>query len=124
MESELIEQLVASPPRLDPASLGPADHAREQLPERIREAVGTVEEKATPDEVEQYRGFILGVADVVAHTNKVSEQEQAVLDQLAGELAVGRQPPPRSRPPGASSRGTRPSRRFGAPAGVVYSWMR
>ena len=89
MESELIEQLVASPPRLDPASLGPADHAREQLPERIREAVGTVEEKATPDEVEQYRGFILGVADVVAHTNKVSEQEQAVLDQLAGELAVG-----------------------------------
>ena len=86
MESELIEQLGLAAPAW-PASLGPADHAHEQLPERIREAVGTVEEKATPDEVD-VRGYILGVADVVAHTNKVSEQEQAVLDQLAGELAV------------------------------------
>ena len=96
---ELIEQLVASPPHLDPASLGPRDQAREQLPERIREGVRTVEGKATPEEAEQYRSFILRVADVVAHAAKeggvlgiggkeVSEQEQAVLDELAGELAV------------------------------------
>jgi hypothetical protein len=96
---ELIEQLLASPPRLDPASLGPRDQAREQLPERIREAVRTVEEKATPEEAEQYRGFVLRVADVVARAAKeggvlgiggkqVSEQEQAVLDELGRELAV------------------------------------
>ena len=96
---ELIEQLVASPPQLDPASLGPPDQAREQLPERIREAVRTVEQKATPEEAEQYRSFILRVADVVARAAKeggvlgiggkeVSEREQAVLDELGRELAA------------------------------------
>jgi hypothetical protein len=95
--SELIEQLVSSPPQLDPASLGPPDQLREQVPQRIREAVGTVEEKATPDETAQYKSFILRVADVVAHAAKeggvlgiggkeVSEPEQAVLDELGREL--------------------------------------
>src|SRR5215207_2366167 len=93
--SELLEQLVASAPQLDPQSVGQA----EQLPERIREAVRIVEEKATPAETEEYRRFILRVADVVAHANKeggvlgiggkeVSQEEQAVLDQLASTLGT------------------------------------
>ena len=92
---ELLEAIVASAPQLDRASVG----APEQLPERIREAVGIVEEKATPEEAEQYRRFILRVADVVAHAHKeggvlgiggkeVSERERAVLDDLTGMLAA------------------------------------
>ena len=95
--SELLEQFAATAPRVDPASLGPADQLRQQLPERIREAVRIVEEKATPEEAEEYRRFILRVADVVAHAHKeggvlgiggkeVSEQEQAALDELARAL--------------------------------------
>jgi hypothetical protein len=95
--SELLEQVVATAPRVDPASLGPADQLRQQLPERIREAVRLVEEKATPEEAEEYRQFILRVADVVAHAHKeggvlgiggkeVSEQEQTALDELARAL--------------------------------------
>jgi hypothetical protein len=97
--SELIEELVSSPPQLDPTSLGKPDELRQQLPERIREAVRLVEEKATPEEAEQYRQFILQVADVVAHAAKeggvlgiggkeVSEEEQAVLDELRRELGA------------------------------------
>jgi hypothetical protein len=93
--SELIEQLVASAPQLDPKSVGQP----EQLPEQIREAVRTVEEKATPEEAEDYRRFILRLADVVAHAHKeggvlgiggkeVSEREQTVLDELTGMLAA------------------------------------
>jgi len=95
--SELLEQIVATAPQLDPASMGPADQLREQLPERIREAVRSVEEKATPEEADEYRQFILRLADVVAHAHKeggvlgiggkeVSPEEQAVLDQLASTL--------------------------------------
>ena len=40
------------------------------MPERIREAVRIVEEKATPEEAEEYRQFILRLADVVAHAHK------------------------------------------------------
>ena len=95
--SELLEQIVATAPQLDRASMGPADQLREQLPERIREAVRSVEEKATPEEADEYRQFILRLADVVAHAHKeggvlgiggkeVSPEEQAVLDQLASTL--------------------------------------
>ena len=94
--SELIEDVVASPPHVDPE----VHRIRsDQLPERIREAVRIVEQKATPEEVEEYRQFILRVADVVAHAHKeggvlgiggkeVSEQERAVLDQLASTLGT------------------------------------
>ena len=96
--SELIEQLVSSAPRLDPASMGQQDELRAQLPERIHGAVGLVDSKATPEEAQDYREFILRVADVVAHAKKeggvlgiggkeVSEQEQAVLAELRSQLA-------------------------------------
>jgi hypothetical protein len=96
--SELIEQLVASPPHVDQASLGPPEQARTDLTDRIGDAVRLVEQKATPEETDQYRQFILRVADVVAHAAKeggvlgiggkaVSEQEQAVLDELSAKLA-------------------------------------
>jgi hypothetical protein len=96
--TELIEQLVASPPQLDPRSLGQPDELTAKLPERIRSAIALVEQKATPEEAQEYRDFILRLADVVAHAAKeggvlgiggkeVTEQEQAALDELRGQLA-------------------------------------
>lgn len=92
--SELLEELVASPPSLNRESIGQPD----QVPEQIGEAVKLVEEKATPEEAEEYRQFILRLADVVAHAHKeggvlgiggkeVSEEEQAALDRLSSTLA-------------------------------------
>ncbi|HMJ95999.1 MAG TPA: hypothetical protein VK486_09110 [Thermoleophilaceae bacterium] len=92
---ELIEQLVASPPQLDPQSVGKPD----QIPDQIRQAVQTVEAKATPEEAEEYRQFVLRLADVVAHAHKeggvlgvggkeVSQDEQAALDQLSSTLSA------------------------------------
>jgi hypothetical protein len=93
--SELLEQLVASPPSLDPQSVQQPD----QIPEQIREALRIVEEKATPEETEDYRQFVLRLADVVAHAHKeggvlgiggkeVSPEEQAVLDRLSSTLGA------------------------------------
>lgn len=93
----LIGELVASPPQLDPSSFGQPDQLREQLPGRIREAVQTVEGKATPEETQQYREFVKRVAEVVANAAKeggvlgiggkpVSAEEQAALDQLESTL--------------------------------------
>ena len=67
--TELLNELVASPPSLDRESAGQPD----QIPEQIREAVRIVEEKATPEEAEEYRQFILRLADVVAtHTRRAA----------------------------------------------------
>ena len=92
--TELLNELVASPPSLDRESAGQPD----QIPEQIREAVRIVDEKATPEEAEEYRQFILRLADVVAHAHKeggvlgiggkeVSEEEQAALDRLSSTVA-------------------------------------
>jgi hypothetical protein len=93
--SELLEDVVASPPHVDPKSIGSPD----QLPEHIREALRILEEKATPEEAEEYRQFILRVADVVAHAHKeggvlgiggkeVSPEEQEALDRLSSTLSA------------------------------------
>jgi hypothetical protein len=95
--SELIQQLASSPPQLNPSQLGEPDQLRSQLPERIGAGVALVDQKAAPDEAREYREFMLHVADVVAHAAKeggvlgiggkdVTEQEQAVLDDLRGRL--------------------------------------
>ena len=97
--SELMKELVATPPGLNPTEMGPADQLRTQLPQRVEEAFRTVEEKATPEEAQEYRDFILRAADVVAHAAKeggvlgiagkeVSAEEQAALDELSGKLAA------------------------------------
>jgi hypothetical protein len=97
--SELIGALVSSPPHLDPRSMGQADQLRAQLPERIRSAIALIDQRATPEEAQEYRDFILRVAEIVAHAAKeggvlgiggkeVTEQEQAVLDELRGQLAT------------------------------------
>ena len=99
--SELIQGLVESPPQLNPAEMGPADRLRTELPQRVEEALRIVDEKATPEEAQEYRDFILRVADVVAHAAKeggvlgiggkeVSAEEQAVLDELAEKLSASR----------------------------------
>src|SRR4051794_6446460 len=64
--SELLKELVASPPSLNRESAGQPD----QIPEQIRDAIRLVEEKATAEEADEYRQFILRLADVVAHAHK------------------------------------------------------
>ncbi len=59
----------------------------------IREAVGLLEQKATPDEVEAYRTFVLGVATRVAKAHEeegepISPAEQAAIEKVASTLGT------------------------------------
>ncbi len=95
--SELLDEIVAANPEFDRERFRTPQDLAEQGPERLREAVALLEQKAAPEEVEGYKGFILSLADRVARAHKeggvlgiggkeVSESEQAVLDDLAGTL--------------------------------------
>ena len=59
--------------------------------QHIREAVATLETKATADEVEDYRRFVLSLAERVAHAHRedgaeVSAPEQTAIDNIKSSL--------------------------------------
>jgi hypothetical protein len=95
----LLEAIVSSAPHVDPQGFKDPGALQGRVHEAVREALRILEEKATPDEVEAYRRFVMKVADTVAHAHKeggflgiggkeVSESEQAALDDLAATLGA------------------------------------
>ena len=91
---DLLEAIVSSAPEIDREGLQDPEGLNARTDAVLREALGLVESKATPEEVEAYRKFVLGVGDTVAHAHReggflgiggkeVSEGEQAVLDDVA-----------------------------------------
>ncbi|HEX2161466.1 MAG TPA: hypothetical protein VHF88_06570 [Thermoleophilaceae bacterium] len=96
-ESELLDDLVSSPPAMQPPRVGSADEVPRVVDEHLRKAVGILETKATPDELEAYRGFVVTLAEAVANAHKeggflgvggtpVSDDERKALDEIAATL--------------------------------------
>ena len=95
--SELLDELVASPPAIDPAKMRSAGEAGQASSEGLREAVRLLEQKASSEEADAYRGFVRDVAGAVARAHKegvflgvggkeVSPEEQAALDEIEAAL--------------------------------------
>jgi len=96
--SELLDALVASPPALDPARVRSAGDIGQASSEGLREALRLLEQKASPEEVEAYKGFVRDVAGTTARAHKeggflgvggkeVSPEEQAALDEIEATLS-------------------------------------
>jgi hypothetical protein len=98
-ESELLDDLVAAPPSVDPNRIRSAGDLGSASSERLREALRLLEEKATPAEVDAYKRFVLTAAEAAANAHKeggfmgvggkqVSDEEQAALDDIAATLQL------------------------------------
>jgi hypothetical protein len=96
-ESELLDNLVSSPPTMDPQRVGSSGDVKGAVEQRLREAVGILEGKATAEELDAYRGFVVTLAEAVANAHKeggfmgvggtpVSEDERRALDEIAATL--------------------------------------
>jgi len=91
--SELLDAIVAERPEMEPKKYGSMEELRGQGLDRIREAVALLEQKATPDEVDDYKRFVVGLAERAAHAHKsggflgiggeeVSDAEREAMDQI------------------------------------------
>jgi hypothetical protein len=79
-ESELLDELVSERPDVDKTRAKSPDEMKERGLEKIREAVGLLEAKATPEELGDYRGFVVSLAERVAGAKgEVSEPETAAI---------------------------------------------
>ncbi len=90
-ESEVLDEIVAAKPEFDRHKYGTPEKLTQEGMQSLRDAVAALESKATPEEVEGYRSFVLALARRVAAAHKesgesVSPAEQAALDQLAAAL--------------------------------------
>jgi hypothetical protein len=73
-QSELLDEIVSSRPKTDHGKYSSREELRDDGLRRLRAAVGLLEAKATPDEVDGYRRFVLAVADKVAQAHREDDQ--------------------------------------------------
>lgn len=101
---ELLDEILAAKPEMDPKAFDSAQELHDQGLERLRGAVGLLESKASADEVEAYKGFVITLAENVAKRHKeggflgvggeeVSENESTALDEIAAALGTERTAP-------------------------------
>ncbi|MFL5870558.1 MAG: hypothetical protein ACJ75R_05715 [Solirubrobacterales bacterium] len=98
---ELIGEIAAKPARLSPKEFSSKEDLHASGLQRISQAVELLKAKATPDEIDAYGRFVLGVAERAAKADKsggtlgiggveVSDSENAALDELAAALGIER----------------------------------
>ncbi len=99
-ESELLDELVKSPPAIDPDRVRDAGGSLTALTEQqLREAIGILEPKADPAELDAYKRFVMTVAQAVAGAHKeggflgiggkrVSDAENQALDEISAALGA------------------------------------
>jgi hypothetical protein len=92
-QSELLDEIVAAKPEIDHTRYRSVEELREHALQHVRDAVAAAERKATPEEVEAYKRFVLTLADKVANAHRedgvaVSEAERAAIDEIASTLGV------------------------------------
>lgn len=90
-ESELLDELVAAKPEVDHTRYHSPEEIREAGIQHLRDAVDVLERKATPAELDEYRRFVLGLAQRVAEAHRedgadVSPPEQRAIDDITGAL--------------------------------------
>lgn len=92
-ESELLDEIVAARPKVDHTRYHSAEELRDTGLGHLRDAVALLENKATKEECEDYRRFILAVANKVAAAHReagqsVSPAEAQAIQQISAALGA------------------------------------
>jgi len=92
-ESELLDEIVSARPKTDTNFGDSPVEARDRWLQNLREGSAMVEQKASPEELESYKRFIVGLAQRVAEAAKdVSDSERQAIDEIAATLGVEAKP--------------------------------
>ena len=92
-ESELLDEIVSAKPKVDHTRYHSAEELRDNGLGHLRDAMALVESKATAEEREDYRRFVITLANKVAaahqeHGQSVSPAEAAAIQQITEALGA------------------------------------
>lgn len=90
-KSELLDDIVAAKPERDHTHYHSPEELRQHGLQHLRDSVALLEKKATQEEVDEYRRFIVTLSQRVAaahreHGQEVSESEQKAIDDITKAL--------------------------------------
>ncbi|MCU7731153.1 hypothetical protein ODJ79_46215 [Actinoplanes sp. KI2] len=93
-QSELLDEIVMSKPKADHTRYHSYGELRANGLQHLREAVALLESKATREEADGYRGFVLAVANRVAAAHRedgqdVSPGETVAIQEITAALGGG-----------------------------------
>ena len=102
-DSELLDTIASTKPEIDHTRYHSSEELREHGLQHLRDGVSVLEGKATPEEVDEYKRFVINLAHRVAEAHRegflglsgerVSEAEQAAIDEIAGALGTAAEQP-------------------------------
>ena len=86
-----MDDIVAAKPERDHTHYHSAEELKQHGLQHLRDSVALLEKKAAPEEVEEYRRFIVTLSQKVAaahreHGQDVSESEQAAINDVTEAL--------------------------------------
>jgi len=92
-ESELLDEIVAAKPHVDHTRYHSPEELKERGLEHLRNAAALLEDKATPQERDDYRRFVVALAGKVAaahkeHGQDVSPAEAAAIGEITAALGA------------------------------------
>jgi hypothetical protein len=92
--SELLDAIVTAKPEVDRHLGHSIEEVKSNGLQHVRDAVAVLQTKATPDEVNDYRAFVLTLSDHVANAHRedgmaVSGGEQAAIADIKTALGAG-----------------------------------
>ena len=93
-ESELLDEIVAGRPQVERGKVHNPEELRDQQLDCLRDAAALVEDKATAEELDDYRRFTLAVANKVAAAHReggkqVSLPEEQAIQDITTALGIG-----------------------------------
>jgi len=97
-DSELLDEIASAKPEIDRTRHHSVEELKEHGLKQLRDAVELLQRKATPEEVDDYRGFVLTLAERVAEAHRegflglsgerVSEAERGAVAEIAEALGT------------------------------------
>jgi len=91
--SELLDDIVAAKPERDHTHYHSFDELKQAALQHLRDSVALLQKKATPEEVDEYRKFIVTLSQKVAaahreHGHDVSDAEQGAINDITQALGA------------------------------------
>jgi hypothetical protein len=96
--SQLLDEIVGEKPKLERPHVHSVDELKQQSLDHLRQGLALVEQKGTPEDADQYKQFVIGLAAHVAEAHRegflgftgdrVSDAERQAVSEVADALGV------------------------------------